>query len=144
MATDLYDIRTAILTKLGTISQLHAVYGYEIDKPLSGKYPYATVTWIGGDGEFGDTQRNLRVHKFAIRVYQERTQPAFGNSKAEDLVLQICDAIYTAFDNDTRLGGTVKFVEPLEAVADYVDKEFGDVRFVELVAKCHTVVDSIT
>lgn len=144
MATDLVDIRLAIISKLNTIDQLHAVYGYEIDKPISGKYPYATVTWLGGEGEFGDTQRNLRIHKYAIRVYQERTQPAFGASKAEDILLEICDAIYTAFDNDTRLGGTVKFVEPLESVADYIEKEMGDVRFVELVARCHTVVDSIT
>lgn len=144
MATDLSNIRTAIVDKLNGITQLHGVYNYEIDLPTSGKYPYATVTWLGGEGNFADTQRNHRIHTFAIRVYQERTQPAFGNAKAEDLIITISDAIYTAFDNDTRLGGVVKYVEPLEAKADYINKEVGDVRFVELIAKCHTVVDSIT
>lgn len=142
--TDLTDIAAAIVTKLGTISSLNGVYAYEIDKPTNGGYPFATVTQSEFTGKFGDTQRNVRHYNFIVRVYQERTQAAFGNEKGERLIRSIIDEIITAFDNDTRLGGTVKWIEPASGNFDYIDREIGDTRVCEIVLECVTVVPSLT
>ena len=144
MATDLIDIRAAIVSKLETIDALNGVYNFEPAKPDDGKYPFTSVIWLGGEGEFGDTIRNVRIHNFAIRLYQERTKAAFGNQKAETVLLTLADTIFTAFDADTRLGGTVKWVKPLNTNVDYVEREVGDARIAEFILACTTVVPSIT
>lgn len=144
MANDVVNISALIVTKLQGISGLNGVYNYEIDKPTNGKYPFATVAIRSGVGEFGDTIRNIRRHTFVINIYQERTQAAFGNEKAERLIREMIDEILTAFDNDTRLGGAVKMVTPLSYNADYVDREIGDTRIVQFEGECMTVVDSVT
>lgn len=142
MATDLVDISALIKAKLEGINGLHDVYEYEPDKPDNGKYPYATVHILRGEGEFGDTIRNIRRHTFQINLYQERTSAAFGNEKAERIVRELIDAILTAFDNDTQLGGAVKMVTPLSYDAEYDNTEVGDTRVVRFEGECMTVVDS--
>lgn len=142
MSTNLVDIQAAISTKLNTITQLNGVYTYEPDKPTSGQYPFATITFAGGEGEFGDTIRNIRKHRFFVRIYQERTQAAMGGSKAEDIILIIMDAIYTAFDADTTLGGVTKFVKPISSEATYINREIGDTRVSEIMIEATTVVPS--
>ena len=100
---------------------------------------------LGGvvvDGEFGDTQRNVRTYKFVIRVYQERAK--VGNSKAERLIREIADEILTLFDNNTTLDGMVKMVRPVIANFDYIDREIGDTRVAEYNLECVNVVPSIT
>lgn len=144
MASDLVNISAAIVSKLQGVSGLNGVYDYEPDKPTSGQYPFATVTWLREEGQFADTIRNIRTHIFAVRVYQERTGAAFGNSKAETLIRTICDSILTVFDADTTLGGTVKFVKPLKTNLNYVNREIGDVRVAEFLLDCVTVVPSST
>lgn len=142
MSTDIQTISPLIASKLATITGLHAVYEYEPDKPESGKYPFATITPIEFQGEFGDTMRNIRTYQFAVRVYQERTEAAFGNQKAERLIRELCDDIITAFDADTRLGGAVLFVRPLRASLNYEERETGDTRIAEIVVEARTVVAS--
>lgn len=142
MATDLIDIRGKINTMLSGISQLNGVYLYEPDKPESGKYPFATITYEGGDGQFGDTIRNIRRHRFNINIYQERTQAGFGNSKAETIILTILDAIYTLFDGNTTLDGMVKWVKVLSTDGGYVEREAGDTRVARVLVEATTVVPS--
>ena len=144
MSTNLTDISNAIINKLNGISGLNGVYNYEVATPTNGQYPFATVTTNSEDGVFGDTIRNVRTNSFAIRIYQERTQAAFGDSKAENIIRIICDSIITAFDADTTLGGTVKWVKPLKANFRYVSRETGDTRVAEFTADCITVVPSTT
>lgn len=142
--TNITDIAAAIVTKLETIPTLNGVYAYEIATPVNGQYPFATVTQSEFMGEFADTQRNKRKYNFIVRVYQERTQAAFGNAKGESLIRTIIDEILTAFDNDTRLGGTVLWVVPASGNFDYIDREIGDTRVCEIVLECVTVVPSLT
>lgn len=142
MASDLTNISTLLVNKLSAIASLNGVYDYEPAQPINGAYPFATVTPKILDGEFGDTQRNIRTYSFAIRVYQERTKAAFGNQKAERLMRSICDDILTAFDLDTQLGGGVLYVKPLKADFSYIDREIGDTRFAEFLADCVTSVTS--
>lgn len=143
--SDFFDrISTNIATKLGGISKLQAVYDYEIDKPEDGKYPFATISPISFDGEFGDTIRNIRQYRFAIRIYQERTEAGFGNQKTERIMRVVADELLTAFDADTTLSGLVKMVRPVSGSFDYVDREIGDTRIAEFIIEAMAVVPSIT
>lgn len=144
MSNNNVAIRSAILTKLQGVGRLSAVYDHEVATPENGKYPFATVVLESGEAEFGDTIRNIRTHRFLINVYQERTVTGFGNEKAEDIILSICDEIETAFDMDTTLSGTVKWVKPLQFNATYVDREIGDTRVAQYIVDAVTVVPSQT
>jgi hypothetical protein len=144
MAANAITIRSAIVNKLNGVSRLNGVYSAEIDIPTDGKYPFATVIFSGDKGEFGDTIRNKRTYTFYINLYQERTSTGFGNLKAEDVMLAMCDEIETAFDMDTTLSGTVKWVRPVSMDPDYIDREIGDTRMTRLIAECVTIVPSIT
>ena len=140
MSTFFNDISGAIVTKISGVSGLHDVYNYEPDKPTDGKYPFASVTPLSFEGEFGDTIRNIRRYRFAVRIYQERTQAAFGNSKSERLVREMLDEILTAFDDDTTLSGMVKFVKPVSGDLSYDDREIGDTRVAEIIVEAMGVV----
>ena len=144
MATNVQDIVTALKNKMLGVSGLVDVYAYEPDAPVDGGYPFATVTQRSFDGQFGDTIRNIRTFTFSIRVYQERTQAAVGNEKAERLVREIIDETLTAFDADTTLSGTVKWVKPLRGDLSYIDREIGDTRVCELIVEATTIVPSTT
>lgn len=144
MAADIVNISSTIATKIRGVSGLSDVYEYEIDKPDSGKYPFATVTPRAFTGEFGDTIRNIRTYTMVIRVYQERTEVAFGNQKAERLIREITDEMLTAFDADTTLSGLVKFVRPVFGDLSYEDREIGDTRVCEFILDCVSVVPSTT
>jgi hypothetical protein len=144
MSTDINDLSSALVSKLDTVSKLHGVYNYEPDVPDDGKYPFATVFIQSGDGEFGDTIRNIRRHRFIINVYQERTMPAFGNEKAERIIRELIDDILTVFDADTTLSGVAKMVRPLSYDATYIQREVGDTRVVQFIGECMTVVPSNT
>jgi len=144
MARDIQNISAQIATKIRGVSGLHDVYEYEPDKPETGKYPFATVTPADFSGKFGDNIRNIRNYGFKIRVYQERTEAAFGNQKAERIIREITDEILTAFDADTTLSGMVKWVEPLKGDLSYADREIGDTRVAEFILDCVGVVPSST
>lgn len=140
--TDIVDISGKIVTELGSITGLYSVYAYEPAKPTDGKYPFASVTINSLEGKFGDTQRNERIYLFDVRVYQERVK--VGNEKAERLIREISDEIMTLFDNNTTLDGMVKFVRPVSADFDYVDREIGDTRVAQFKVECVNVVPSVT
>lgn len=144
MANNISNIRTALVTKLSGIGSLHAVYDNEQAVPEDGKYPFATIIYDGTDAKFGDTIRNIRTERFIVNVYQERTQLGFGNEKAEDVIIAICDEIQTAFDADTTLSGMVKWIKPLKSNTNYVDREIGDTRVAQYTVEAVTVVPSIT
>lgn len=144
MSTFTVDLSAAIANKLRGVSGLQDVYEYETDKPTNGRYPFAAVTQGHFEGKFGDTIRNIRTYEFNIRVYQERTAAAFGNDKAERLIREMTDEILTAFDSDTTLSGMVKYVRPARGDLNYVEREVGDTRVVEVTLECVGVVPSIT
>lgn len=144
MSTNFQDISGAIVTKLSGVSGLNGVYNYEPDKPTEGAYPFATVSPINFDGEFGDTIRNIRKYTFAVRIYQERTTAGFGNQKTERIMRVILDEVITAFDNDTTLSGMVKWVKPVSGDFTYEDREIGDTRVAEITIEANSVVDSTT
>lgn len=144
MANNIQALSAAIATKMRGVSGIQKVYEYEIDKPESGSYPFATVTPEAFSGVFGDTIRNIRTYNIAVRVYQERIETNFGNEKAERLVREMTDEILTAFDADTTLSGMMKYVRPVSGDLSYVDREMGDTRIAQFTLECVNVVPSIT
>jgi hypothetical protein len=143
MSNFIVNISGGIKTKLESVSHLKAVYDRKPDKPEDGKYPYAVVTVESFEGRFGDTQRNIRTTNFGIRVYQERTQAGFGNEKAERVIRELMDEIFTAFDNDTTLSGMVSFIKPAGGDLTYDTGEVGDMRICEFILEATYVVDSL-
>lgn len=143
MSTYLVTISSLIKTKLQGVAGLKAIYEYQPDKPTDGGYPYATITQSSFNGAFGDTQRNIRHYLFSVRVFQERTEAAFGNEKAERIMRELLDEIITAFDNDTTLNHAVKMITPISADFDYDQGEVGDLRVAEIIIDAMVVTDSM-
>lgn len=126
----LTSVKAAIITKLNDMGSLKSVYGYETTSP-SGYYPYAAVTLREGDGKFGSTDHNVRRQGFWIRVYQEQSKTGQGIQTAETIATSVVDELQIAFDMDTTLSGTCKYIKPLSFNASYIDREF-DVRILEI------------
>lgn len=136
------EIQTAIINKLNDITELNGIYTYEVASPTEGRYPFATLTFLSSTAVFGDTVRNEREYSFILKIYQERVQASFGNEKAENVLITIVDNIINAFDLDTTMNDTVKFVRPLNVSLNYLDREIGDTRVAEIQLDCFTVVPS--
>lgn len=142
MAKHIQNLSSAIAVKMRGVSGVQDVYEYKPDKPTDGHYPYVSVTPQAFSGEFGDTIRNLRTYEFAVRIYQERTEAAFGNEKAERLMREMVDEVLTAFDADTTLSGLMKFVRPVRGDLTYDEGETGEMRVAEFILDCVNVVPS--
>jgi hypothetical protein len=123
-------IRTKLLSKLQAMTTLKASYDWETSNS-EGNYPYATITLNGGESEFASTAHNLRRRQFKIRVYQERSRIGQGPESAEDITSSVIDELEIAFDMDTTLSGTCKYVHPLTWDARYQDREL-DVRILQI------------
>ena len=112
-------IRTKLLAKLNEMQSLKIAFEYEASNP-DGKYPFATLTLRAGEGDFRSTAHNLRMRSFWVRLYQERTKVGQGSEAAERIVAEVIDELEKAFDMDTTLSGTCKYVTPVEWDASYV------------------------
>ena len=124
------NIRTKLLQKLSQMGTIKACYDWETSNS-SGNYPFATLTLDKGTSEFRSNYHNLRNHSFRVRIYQERSKIGQGPETAEDIVSNIIDEVYTAFDMDTTLSGTCKYVMPVGYDATYSDREL-DTRLLEI------------
>lgn len=133
-------IRTKLMTKLGEMQSLKAVYDWETSNP-NGNYPFGTLTLKAGDGKFRSTVHNSRTRGFRLRVYQERSKTGQGPETAEDISVAVLDELETALDMDTTLSGTCKFVKPVFWSAGYVDREL-DTRILEINIEAFDLVSS--
>jgi hypothetical protein len=133
-------IRSKILTKLNEMGSLKVAFDYETSNP-DGKYPFASLTLRQGRSEFRSTQHNQRNRFFNVRIFQERTAAGQGPNNAEDIATQVIDEMETAFDMDTTLSGTCKYVQPIEWNAGYIDRET-DTRILEVVLQAIEIVQS--
>lgn len=123
-------IRTKLVEKLSLLPEIKAAYDWETSNP-EGNYPYATVTLDGGDSEFASTAHNKRTRQFKIRIYQERSKAGQGPENAEEITVGVIDELEKAFDMDTTLSGTCKWVRPVTWDARYQDREL-DVRILQI------------
>ncbi len=124
------SLRAKILQKLGEMQTLKATYDWETSNS-GGNYPYATLTLRYGTGQFRSTADNLRRRGFRIRVYQEKSKAGQAPEDSETIVSNIIDELEIAFDMDTTLSGTCKYVTPVGFDASYIDRDL-DVRVLEV------------
>lgn len=141
--TRIETIKNAIKTKLQGVSHLRHVYTYPKGTPEG--YPYATLTYSNGDGEFADysavSKRNLRTHNFLIQVFVDKDDNSFGGEKAERVSIEALDEITHAFDMDVTLSGTVLQVTPVSWSGGY-DIIGNAVRVADLTISCKDLVDA--
>lgn len=140
----LETIKNAIVAKINGVSHLRHVYSYNTAKPEG--YPFATVVFESGTGDFADfsasSKRNLRNHVFSVRVFVERDEASFGPDKAERISTESLDEILTAFDMDCTLSGTVKAVKPVSWNGDF--ETMGNIaRVAEIKIDCLDLVDAL-
>lgn len=140
--SNIASITTKIKQKVSEMGSIKNTYDYEKGIDTSTGFPLATVTFKSGEGEFLTTAHNLRKHQFFIRVYQEKTTAGAGSNKAERVSREVLDELLTAFDYDTTLSGTVKWVRPVSWDGAYLDREL-DVRVLEVVLEAAEIVNSL-
>jgi len=136
-------IKNALVSKMSGVSHLRHVYSYNTASPEG--YPFATIAFDTGTGEFADfsaiSKRNLRHDVFSIRVFVERDEASFGPEKAERVSTETLDEILTAFDMDCTLSGTVKAVTPVSWSGDF--EIMGNItRVAEVLVDCLDLVDA--
>jgi hypothetical protein len=128
------------MTKLNEMGTLKAAFDYETSNP-EGKYPFACLTLRMGRSEFRSTMHNERDRFFNVRVYQERTKAGQGPDNAEEIATSVIDELETAFDMDTTLSGTCKYVQPVEWNSGYLDRET-DTRLLEVILQAVEIMQS--
>jgi hypothetical protein len=134
----LLTVKNKIVDKLNSMSSIKAAFNWETSNK-DGKFPYATVTLREGEGEFVSSSHNSRTRGFTIKVYQEQSKTGQGPENAERIITQFIDELETAFDMDTTLSGTVKYVYPFSWRAGYEDREF-DTRILEIDLDAYEIV----
>ena len=121
------SIKDALVTILGTVSELKVVYGKE-EKAL-GQFPAATVSAKEHTAELHDTTANLKNYAHYVRLYF-RTDDE-NNPDYEDILETTADAVIAAIEHDMTLGGVVDWSLPTQGIWRNVEKET-PVRMLEL------------
>jgi hypothetical protein len=114
------SLRTAIMTKLGTITQL-AFVDDKHHTDITG-YPAATFEPVKLENEFYTSSDNKRLYQFTILVHQE--MDTIGRDEAIRILDATVDAIKSAFDTDYTLGGVVDYMDPI--TVDFGEYEEGN------------------
>ena len=134
-------VRSKLVSKIGLMQSVKAAFDWETSNS-NGYYPYATVTLMGGEGEFRSSAHNMRTRRFSVKVFQERSRIGQGPEAAEDIVANVIDELEQALDMDTTLSGTCKFVYPVKWDARYQDRET-DARLLDIEIEAVDLVTSV-
>lgn len=137
----LLSIKSALQTKLNAMGSLKAVFAFETGNP-DGKYPFATITLRGGEADFITTRHNRRRYVFTIKVYQEQAKIGQGLAAAEDISTDVMNEMEQAFDMDTTLSGSCKYVRPINWDATWVHRDL-NTRVLEIQVEATDIVSSI-
>jgi len=112
------SIRTAISTKLNTVTQL-AFVDDKHHTDMTG-YPAATFEPVRLDNEFYTSSDNKRAYQFTILIHQEID--TIGRDEAVRILDAAVDAVKSAFDTDYTLGGVVDYMEAITVdFSEYVE-----------------------
>lgn len=117
MAKTISTIRTLISNKISSITDIKSVSNYG-DNNFSA-YPAAVILPTGGIGKVADTAVHERVFNFEVLLYQEQSQQATNKEDADAKMVQVCDKIIEAFDQDQDLGKEVMRVEVVDYTFDF-------------------------
>lgn len=133
------SFRTAIMTKLGTITQL-AFVDDKHHTDITG-YPAATFEPVRLGNEFYTSSDNKRQYQFTILVHQE--MDTIGRDEAVRILDAAVDAIKSAFDTDYTMGGAVDYMDPI--TVDFGEYEEGNASVkVAIIRVAGTVEEQVT
>lgn len=96
----IFELETAVKTKLDTISRFQAVYDHFTLETTG--YPYASFELSDFDWEYLDTCSNKRQFTFNIVVIQE-TNENLTRDAAKNIIYKCLEDIITTFDGDQDL-----------------------------------------
>lgn len=109
MATDRATLSAAIVTRLKDASSLHNnVLDYRPGE--FNHYPTAVVVSTGHDVLPGDNGRDIRLYKFDVQVYVDRSRDTFGTEKGERIRRELEDEIMAIFDQHQDLSGACNWL----------------------------------
>lgn len=133
-------IRTAINSKLATLvgtgKPLAVVYDYH-ESNISG-YPAVTFAVSDYEGDFLTNRDNLRTYTYQLYVYAEIT--VAGLDTTEGILDGAADAVISAFESDTTLGGVVDWCGAMAGARQTFETPQGLVRVQQLSLRCHSQV----
>lgn len=97
----IFELETALKTKLETISRFKIVYDHFV--LASEWYPYASFELSDFDGAFLDCCSNQREFTFNIVIIQEISAERVTRQKAKEILYNCLEDVVTAFDGDQDL-----------------------------------------
>jgi|YelNatPaOPRAMG01_1025707.scaffolds.fasta_scaffold184995_1 hypothetical protein len=121
--SDYLNIKSAIISKLQSISEIKNVYAWEKGE-LEG-YPSAVISGFKIEtNEWSDTATNIRDWVFNIKIYQEIEKEGRGAETGEEILDSITDSIIDTFDKDRHLSSVADIIGVwVVAGNSWVDRE---------------------
>jgi len=131
-------IKNKIITLLGGVDEIIAVYGYPENNPDG--YPYIFVTWETNESEeLNNTQDSVYI-RYKITLVQEKLEELKGRENAEITTEDRAWKIETIFRENNDLGLTdVLRVLPVNTIKRY-DAQAGRI-ILETIVQVHTFAD---
>ena len=119
----IFELETAIKTKLETISRFQAVYDHFVLK--AEWYPYASFELSDFDGAFLDCCSDQRQFTFNIIIIQEANK-LLARDAAKNILYKCLEDVVTAFDGDQDLweGTIVKWNVSRWQMWTFTEKEW--------------------
>ncbi len=134
------SIRSAISTKLATVTELFEVFDY--DHINFDGYPTATFEPFNNEDIFFTDKDNERKYQYRIILHQE--MESGGRQNAIDILVEAVDAVITAFDEDPTLGGVVKACDPITTLWGQDTLGDGAMKIVEIQVVCKDLAEVAT
>lgn len=137
-------LTTAIKNKLTALSGsgqiLSQVYDYHETAPAG--FPAATFEPSSLSNIAYTTDDNLRGYAFDIILYQEFS--TMTRSAALGILRRAVDAIVTAFDTDSSLGGACQYTAPLPGSFGFMEGANGSILWATLTLVCYAEIQVIS
>ena len=138
--SDFAAIRTAISTKLNTVTEFYAVLDHHT-MSFDG-FPTATFEPFANEDLFYTNKDNLRNYDFKVVLHQE--MESAGRDNSIDILCPLTDAVIAAFDTDPTLGGVVKNCFPIRTFWTQYSGGGGAIKAVEITIRCFDLAEVAT
>ena len=127
------SIGTAIYNKINGIKVSAGIASlYQQNEKALTQYPAVTISAGGHESSFSDTAANMRIYTFMVRIFVRLE----SDSTAESQIRSIADAVVTALEGDTTLGGACEWTDPADAIITEQNAEI-PVKVCEMTLKCY-------
>jgi hypothetical protein len=129
-------LRSALATKLGTVSALSVVYDH-FTSNFSG-FPACMFEPSADPEAFATNRDNEHVYAFDIYLIQEMKKQ--GRSASIGTLAAAVDAVQAALDADFMLGGACEYAEAAANDWGEVELPDGPIKYARILYKCHSIV----